>query len=110
MEASERPGTMAEDHSGRALLRRLPFAACAQFPGECAHRRPRGTKGGSHRGRDVIKPKSRRDKGIRVVIVGGSYIRAQYGYPCFFCGSKLKKCRARRGRCCKRCKGMRSHD
>lgn len=53
-----------------------------------------------------VKPKPKAK--TELVIVSGSMIRAQYGYPCFHCGCTLKKCRE--AKCCKKCKGMRSHD
>jgi hypothetical protein len=52
----------------------------------------------------AMKPKRK----VVLMIVGTSMIRAQYGYPCFYCGAKLKACR--KNKCCGRCKGMRSHD
>lgn len=51
---------------------------------------------------------AKRRKCVVVMIVGTSMIRAQHGYPCFHCGAMLKKCR--KARCCRKCKGMRSHD
>jgi len=46
---------------------------------------------------------------VSIILFSGSMLLALYGYPCFFCGATLKACRKRR-RCCKRCKGIRSHD
>lgn len=63
-----------------------------------------------HRAAPAVMPMAtkRRLKIAEVIIVGGSWLRGQYGYPCFHCGATLKKCRQRK--CCARCKGMRSHD
>ena len=45
---------------------------------------------------------------LQIVVVGGSYIRAQYGYPCFHCGATLEN--SRKAKCCEKCKGDASHD
>lgn len=62
-------------------------------------------------------PRKGKKTKMEIVMVSGSFIRAQYGYPCFHCGATLKACRdvvrrwpRSRMRCCKRCKGMPSHD
>lgn len=101
--------TAAHDHRSRSLAPDVPDLAVLEpmlvTPLRCLYSKPGITL--------CVSPCRTGAQLIPInkimVVAAGADIRADLGLPCFHCGKPLAQC-GNKKRCCKKCKGRRSHD